>query len=48
MWNDGRREKSVEIKPLRQPSTAESMTAAKAAPATAPATETKKPAPVKQ
>jgi hypothetical protein len=49
MWNDGRREKSVEIKPLRQPSPAEAMTAAKAAPATAPATETEKPAvPVKQ
>jgi Tfp pilus assembly protein PilP len=49
MWNDGRREKSVEIKPLRQPSPVEAMTAAKAAPATAPATETEKPAvPVKQ
>jgi hypothetical protein len=49
MWNDGRREKSVEIKPLRQPTAAEAMTAAKAAPATAPATETEKPAvPVKQ
>ena len=49
VWNDGRREKSVEIKPLRQPSPAEAMTAAKAAPASAPATETEKPAvPVKQ
>ena len=49
MWNDGRREKSVEIKPLRQPSPVEAMTAAKAAPASAPATETEKPAvPVKQ
>src|SRR5258707_10560276 len=49
MWNDGRREKSVEIKPLRQPSPVEAMTAAKAAPASAPATETEKPAvPLKQ
>ncbi len=49
MWNDGRREKSVEIKTLRQPSPVEAMTAAKAAPASAPATETEKPAaPVKQ
>lgn len=49
MWNDGRREKSVEIKPLRQPSPVEAMTAAKAAPASSPATETEKPAvPVKQ
>ena len=49
MWNDGRREKSVEIKPLRQPSPVEAMTAAKAAPASAPATETEKPVvPVKQ
>ena len=49
MWNDGRREKSVEIKPLRQPTPAEAMTATKAAPASAPATETEKPAPpVKQ
>jgi Tfp pilus assembly protein PilP len=49
MWNDGRREKSVEIKPLRAPSPVEAMTAAKAAPASAPATETEKPAaPVKQ
>ena len=49
MWNDGRREKSVEIKPLRQPNLVQAMTAAKAAPANAPATETEKPAaPVKQ
>ena len=49
VWNDGRREKSVEIKPLRQPSPVEAMTAPKAAPANAPATETEKPAaPVKQ
>lgn len=49
VWNDGRRDKSVEVKPLRQPSPVEAMTAAKAAPANAPATETEKPAvPVKQ
>src|SRR5438046_3240522 len=49
MWNDGRREKSVEVKPLRQPSPVEAMTATKAAPANAPATEIEKPtAPVKQ
>ena len=49
MWNDGRREKAVEVKPLRQPSPVEAMTAAKAAPASAPATEVDKPAaPVKQ
>src|SRR5882724_5977227 len=49
VWSDGRREKSVEVKPLRQPSPVEAMTAAKAAPASAPATEVEKPAvPVKQ
>ena len=49
MWSDGRREKSVEVKPLREPSPVEAMTAAKAAPASAPATEVEKPAaPVKQ
>jgi hypothetical protein len=49
VWNDGRREKSVEVKPLRQPSPVEVMTSAKAAPANVPATETEKPAvPVKQ
>jgi hypothetical protein len=49
MWNDGRREKSVEVKPLRQPSPVEAMTAAKAAPASSPAAEPEKPAaPVKQ
>jgi Tfp pilus assembly protein PilP len=49
MWNDGRREKSVEVKPLRQPSPVEAMSPAKAVPASAPATETEKPAaPVKQ
>ena len=49
VWNDGRREKSVEFKPLRQPSPVEAMTAAKAAPASVPVTETEKSAgPVKQ
>ena len=49
MGSDGRREKSVEVKPLRQPSPVEAMTAAKAAPASALATEVEKPAaPVKQ
>lgn len=47
VWLDGRREKSVEIKPLRQPSPVETM-AAKAAPATAPAPEGPKPTPEKQ
>jgi hypothetical protein len=41
VWLDGRREKSVEVKPLRKPSPVEDMTA-KAAPASAPATETPK------
>jgi len=44
VWADGRREKSVEIKPLRQPSSVEAMTTAKAAPANAPAAEAAKPA----
>ena len=47
VWNDGRREKSVELKPLRTPSLVEAMTsdqsAAKASPADAPATATAKP-----
>jgi len=43
VWTDGRREKSVEIKPLRQPSPVEAMTATKAAPSTAPAPESDKP-----
>jgi hypothetical protein len=42
-WSDGRREKSVEVKPLRTPNPVEAMTAAKAAPATAPAPEAEKP-----
>jgi Tfp pilus assembly protein PilP len=48
VWNDGRREKSVEVKPLRPPTPVEAM-AAKAAPANAPAAEPERPAaPVKQ
>ena len=43
VWTDGRREKSVEVKPLRTPSPVEAMTAAKAAPSDAPAVETAKP-----
>ena len=44
IWADGRREKSVEIKPLRQPSAVEAMTTAKAAPVNAQAPEAAKPA----
>lgn len=44
MWTDGRREKSVEVKPLRTPSPVEAMTAAKTSPSDAPAVETAKPA----
>lgn len=48
VWTDGRRDKTVEVKPLRQPSPVEAMTSAqssaKAAPADAPATATAKPA----
>src|SRR6267378_2872603 len=44
VWSDGRREKTVETKPLRTPSPVDAMTAAKAAPATAPAPEAEKPA----
>jgi len=44
VWIDGRKEKSVEIKPLRTPSTIEAMTAAKSSTADAPANETAKPA----
>ena len=43
IWSDGRREKSVEVKPLRAPSPVEAMTAAKAAPSDAAAVETAKP-----
>jgi hypothetical protein len=44
VWADGRREKSVEIKPLRKPTPVEDMNNAKAAPASAPASEVSKPA----
>jgi hypothetical protein len=44
VWADGRREKSVEIKPLRKPTPVEDMNSAKAAPASAPASEISKPA----
>lgn len=47
VWTDGRRDKVVEVKPLRQVSPVETMTSAqssaKAAPAEAPATATAKP-----
>jgi len=48
VWTDGRREKSVEIKPLRSPSPVETMTAAKTSPAEVPTTEVAKPTPEKQ
>jgi hypothetical protein len=53
VWTDGRREKSVELKPLRAPSPVEAMTstqaAAKASPADASASVAAKPvAPEKQ
>ena len=44
VWTDGRREKAVEVKPLRTQSPIEALTAAKAAPANAPAPEPEKPA----
>jgi hypothetical protein len=43
IYSDGRRDRSIEIKPLRKPTPVEDMTA-KAAPANAPAAETAKPA----
>jgi Tfp pilus assembly protein PilP len=43
VWADGRREKGVEIKPLRAPSPVETMTSAKTSPAETPAPETAKP-----
>ena len=43
VWADGRREKSVEIKPLRAPTPVETMTSAKTSPADASAPETAKP-----
>ena len=39
VWTDGRKDKSVEIKPLRQPSPVEAMTSPKAAASNAPASE---------
>lgn len=42
VWADGRREKGVEIKPLRTPTPAEAMTAAKTSPTETPAPETAK------
>ena len=43
IWADGRREKAVEIKALRQPSTVDAMTSAKT-PTNTPAPESEKPA----
>jgi hypothetical protein len=37
VWTNGRRDKTVEVKPLRQPNQTEAMTAVKTAPAAAPA-----------
>lgn len=49
VWADGRREKGVEIKPLRTPTPAEAMTSAKTSPTETPAPETAKPGnPAKQ
>lgn len=44
VWTDGRREKSVEIKALRQPSPVDVMTSAKTAPTNTPGRESEKPA----
>jgi hypothetical protein len=44
VWTDGRRERTVEVKPLRTPNPVEALTATKAAPANVPATESEKPA----
>lgn len=43
VWTDGRREKSVELKPLRTPNPVEAMTSAKSSPADAAATASAKP-----
>ena len=43
VWTDGRKEKSVELKPLRVPSPVEAMTSAKSSPADAAATASAKP-----
>jgi hypothetical protein len=48
VWSDGHREKMVEIKPLRVPNPVDALTAAKVAPANAPAPETEKSTPEKQ
>ena|ERR1051325_5490443 len=48
VWTDGRREKAVEVKPLRTQNQVEAMTAAKAPATDAPATEAAKAAPTKQ
>lgn len=48
VWSDGHREKTVEIKPLRVPSPVDALTAAKVAPANAPAPENEKSGPEKQ
>src|SRR5947209_7653963 len=42
VWNDGRHEKNVEVKPLRQPDPVAAMAATKAAPANAPAADSAK------
>lgn len=42
VWTDGRRDRSVEMKALRQPSAVDAMTAVKAAPASAPAGDAEK------
>lgn len=44
VWGDGRREKSIEFKTLREPSPILTMSTAKEAPANAPAPESDKPA----
>ena len=49
VWTDGRKERSMEIKPLRVPSRTEAMTSAKSSPADAASTASEKPvAPEKQ
>ena len=48
VWTDGRREKSVEVKPLRSPGLIETMSAAKTSPTEVPTTEVAKPTPEKQ
>jgi hypothetical protein len=43
VWTDGRKEKGIELKPLRAPSPVEAMTSAKSSPADAAATASAKP-----